>query len=152
MDAIKPNPFLIEIESMLTSLGLDVQKAKQIVPNGVLIYFNFNNTSLYVCLPDALPSPYSNICRIEAEVAELNETDAGRLVVSIASYMQIEDCTPIRVTIKRSTGQHAKVLIGFVCDLQTLQLGSLAPILLHSCELADYLRNELVTVGNGKAA
>ncbi len=152
MDKIKPNPFIKEVQSLLTSLGLDFEKAQQIVPNGILINFNFNEIPLYVCLPDALPSPYSNICRIEAEVADLVETDAGRLVVSIASYLQIEDCTPVRVTTKRSVGQKAKVIIEFVCELQLLNLGALAPILLHCCELADHFRSEMVIADKNEAA
>ena len=152
MDAIKPNPFVVEVESLLTTLGLDVEGAKQVVPTAVLLYFNFNQIPVYVCLPNLLPSPYSNVTRINAEVAELNEVDAGHLVVSIASFLYIEVCSPLRVSTKRSTGQKTKVLIEFICDLQTLQPGSLAPILLHSCEIADHLRNELVIRDGSKAA
>jgi hypothetical protein len=145
MDALKPNPFISEVEKLLASLGLDVEKAKHVVPNGVLLYFNFNEIPLYICLPSMIPSDYSNITRIEAEVAELNETDAGQLVVGITSYISVHDCTPVRVTTRRSEHQNVKVMIGFVCDLQFLRVGSLAPILLHICELADQMRTELVT-------
>ena len=93
MECLKQNPFLAEIETLLSGLGLEVEKAKQIVPNGHLLYFNYNEIPMYLCLPDVMPSSYSNITRIEAEVAQLNEVDAGRLVVSIVSYLSINDCT-----------------------------------------------------------
>lgn len=142
---LRPNPFLAEVESLLAGLGLDVNKAKQIVPNGALFHFNFNEVRVYLCVPTELPSPYSNVTRLEAEVAEIDEVEAGQLVVSIASYLQIEDCTPIRVASKRSKGQKVKVLIEFVCDLQLLSSGALATVLLHCCEVADHLRNEMVS-------
>lgn len=150
--SLKPNPFLPEVESLLGSLGLDVNQARQLVPNGALFHFNFNDIPVYLCVPTALPSPYSNITRIEAEVAELNEVEAGQLIVSIASYLQIEDCTPVRVASKRSKGTRVKVLIEFVCDLQLLKACALAKMLLHCCELADLLRNELVINDQEKAA
>lgn len=143
MDKLKPNPFIHEIELLLISLGLEVEKAKQIVLTGELLYFNFNDIPIYVCLPSIVPSPYSSIVRIEAQVAELPEEDAGRLVVSIVSYLSIHDCTPIRVIYRRSTAQSAKVLIRFVCDLETMRIGSLAPILLHICEVAEQMKVDL---------
>lgn len=152
MDKIKLNPFLVEAESMLATLGLEVEKAKQVMPNGVLFYFFFNDRPIYLCLPDQVPSIYSNICRIEAEVAELEETDAARLVYGISIYLTTNDCTPVRVVAKPSNGQKAKVLIQFVADLESLQLGSVASIILHCCELADELRREMVSDGQLKVA
>jgi hypothetical protein len=152
MDTVKPNPFLAEVEKLLTTLGLDFGKAKHTVPNGELLFFNFNDIPMYVCAPSVLPNNYSNLIRIDAEVAELREVDAGHLIVSIASYLYVHDCTPVRVTSKKSEGQKIKVLLEFVCDLQSLQVGSLAPILLHCCELADQLRSELVIEGQREVA
>lgn len=152
MDQIKPNPFLVEVESMLTTLGLDLNQAKQVVPNGVLFNFNFNDIPLYVCLPDQVPSTFSSICRIEAEVAELDETDAARLVYSISIFLSINDNTPVRVSAKRAKGPMVKILIQFVTDLESLQPSSIASILLHCCELADELRSEMVLQGQSKAA
>jgi hypothetical protein len=143
--SLKPNPFLAEVELLLAGLGLEVEKAKQIVPNGALFYFNFNEVPVYLCVPTELPSPYSNITRLEAEVAELDEVEAGQLIVSIATYLQIESCSPIRVAAKRTKGQRISVLLSFVCDLGLLQTGALAAVLLNCCELADSLRQEMVT-------
>lgn len=143
-DQLKQNPFLLEVEKILLGLGLDVQGAKHVVPNGALFYFNFNDVPVYVCVPLVFPCSYSNITRIEAEVAELDEVGASQLLVAITSYLQVEDCTPVRVTTKRVKAHRAKVLITFVCDLQLLQAGAVAKILLHCCELADQMRNELV--------
>lgn len=147
---LKPNPFLPEVESLLK--GLDVDQAKQVVPNGALFYFNYNEVPVYLSLPLVLPCSYSNITRIEAEVAELDEAEAAQLIVAITSYLQIEDCTPVRVTARRVKSQRSKVLISFVCDLQLLQSGALAAMLLHCCELADQMRSELVVEGQKKTA
>lgn len=152
MDTIKPNPFLEKVESMLTTLGLDTEKAKQVVPNGILFNFLFNDRPVYVCLPDRAPSTYSNICRIEAEVAELDKTDAARLVYGISIYLDTNDNTPVRVAAKQSKGQKVKILIQFVADLESLQHGSVASSLLHCCELADELRLEMVSDGQRIAA
>lgn len=144
MDDLKNNPFIAEVEILLSSLGLDAKKAKHVVPTGELLYFNFNELPIYVCLPAHVPSSYSSIARIEAEIAELADANVGQLLVSIVTYLSIHDCTPIRVMSRRSHGQNTKVLIGFVCDLQFLQVGSLAPILLHICEVADQMRSEFL--------
>lgn len=144
MDSIKPNPFLSEVESLLKALGLDVDQAKRVAPNAVLFNFNFNEIPVYLCVPNALPNRYSNVSRIEAEIADLEEVETAQLTVIIASYLHIEDCTPIRVVTKRSKGTRVKLLIEFVSNLQMLQTGALAVVLLHCCELADQLRSELI--------
>lgn len=151
MDKLKLNPFLVEVEALLKSFGIDIESIKQTVPNATLFDFNFNDIPVYICIPSTLLSPYSSVARIEAEIAEFEEIEAGQLVVAIAAYLQIEDCTPVRVTTKRSKGKRMKILIEFVSDLRLLQLGALAMMLTHSCELADQIRTELVE-GTWKAA
>lgn len=143
MDALKSNPFLIEVESLLKELGLDVNKAKQVVPNGILFYFNFNELPVYVCLPSTLPSEYSNITRIEVEVTCLDAVTVGHLIYTIGLYLDMNDCSPIRV-IPRSHGQKVKIIIQFVCNLLLLQPTTLAETIIRCCDLGDYIKENLI--------
>lgn len=143
VQSLKKTPFLEEVESLLSNLGLRVDLARNELSTSVMFKFDFNDVPVYVCVPTL--ETYSSITRIEAEVAELDEVEGGQLIVAIASYLQIEDCTPLRVTNRRSKGRKMKILLEFVSDLQLLQTGALATMLLHCCELADQMRRELVS-------
>lgn len=143
MDALKSNPFLTEVESLLKVLGIDVNKAKQVVPNGILFYFSFKELPVYVCLPSTLPSDYSNTSRIEVEVACLDAVTAGHLIYTIGLYLDMNDCSPIRV-IPRTHGPKVKIIIQFVCNLLLLQPTTLAETIIHCCDLSDYIKENLI--------
>lgn len=152
VDTLKPHPFEAEVDNLLKSLEFDPSLAKQIVPNGILYFLHFSGRPAYVCLPSTLPNTYSNIVRIEVEIAELDEADAARLIYCACIHLNINDVTPARVAAKKSNGQKVKVLIQFVADLEALQPGFVASMLSHCCELADDLRREMVFEPHSKSA
>lgn len=151
MDALTSNIFLAETEELLSGLGLDVDQAKQVFPTGIQFRFNWNDTPIYLALPCTYTNSYTNIARLEATIAELNEVDAGNLTVAIVGYLY-NDLAPIKVTTRQTKNLRVEILLSFVADLQLLQKGSLATILSHLCEEADYLRNEFVTKAQKKRA
>lgn len=143
MDTIKPNQFLEEVEIMLSGLGLDTQQARQTFPTCAQYFFNYNDVKVYLGLPSIFPSAYSNVARLEATIAELNEVDAGHLIVALTGFLY-NDCTPVKITSKPAKNQRVEVLLSFVVNLELLREGALATILLHLFEVADQMRNDFI--------
>ncbi|MGE0761858.1 MAG: hypothetical protein AB7N80_01140 [Bdellovibrionales bacterium] len=152
MDQRKPSELEIVIDKMLGDLQLDLTSAKHVTATGVIYNFLWDDRPFFISFPPTMPNTYSHVFRMEIEIAELNEADAGRILYEIALYVHVHDCTLIRVVPKPSTNRTIKVLLQVVGLVDWLKPEFISDVVINMADLAIYFRDTMTERSQRKTA
>lgn len=152
MDKRKPCEFEIALDKTLSDLGLDLTGAKSVRATGTSYQFHWNDFPFWISVPVSAPNSYSNVFRVDIDVATLDERDAGRVLYEIAYYLTVNDCTVVRVVPHPIKERKVKIQLEIVGLVDWFQPDFISFAVPHMAELAQHFRETMIEESQDKAA